>query len=141
MESHFKLQCYHSNLVLEQPHLFVQSHGLHAGRPLKHPIPNCFVVLLNAAEDQAFYFTLIDILFQSNCFKPFLVGSVIPFLRIKDVKSLIIETLARAKQRPELFRKAVSVAELTGESITRLTAQIELLNRLKLVHFAQALKN
>ncbi len=80
---HVKLKCYTGN---EQPGSFyIQAKGLHAGRPLKNPIRNCFVVY----TDDEMLFEKVYSLWVGRYFEPHIGGSVVPFIRIGDVKDVL----------------------------------------------------
>jgi hypothetical protein len=72
---------------LSKHHFFIQSRGLHSGRPLTKSIPNCFSIELQSKQEQEKYFYLVQGLYQAKKFQFHLVGSVIPLIRIGDVKA------------------------------------------------------
>jgi hypothetical protein len=47
-------------------------------------------------------------LWQSKAFYPFLRGSVIPFVILRDVKSCLLDGLNKANENPAQFEKAVA---------------------------------
>jgi hypothetical protein len=47
-------------------------------------------------------------LWQSKAFYPFLRGSVIPFVVLRDVKSCLLDGLDKANGNPAQFEKAVA---------------------------------
>lgn len=67
---------------------YIQSKGLHSGRPMLKPITNCFVVY----SDDEFLFSRVYCLWVLRKFEYYLRGSVIPFIRICDVLEAL-ETL------------------------------------------------
>ena len=71
---------------------FVQSKGLNAGRPLKKAIPNCWEVRTNRSID----FEILYIVFESKILESFIIGSVIPFIRLNDYKNIINPILKKA---------------------------------------------
>lgn len=78
----------HSNdRIYAQPHYFVLNKGLDAGKPLKEPCPNCFVMLFKSDNEAEQYYFIQKALWQANFWKPFLIGFIIPFLRLDDFKS------------------------------------------------------
>ena len=68
-------------------HFFILNKGLNSGKPLYEPCPNCFVVIFSNNEDKESYYWLSYSLWKSKFWHQFLVGSVIPFLRIHEFKS------------------------------------------------------
>lgn len=71
---------------------YIQSRGYNAGRPLKKPIPNCWEVRTERSAD----FEILYIIFTSKILEPFFCGSVIPFIRLKDYKNIIMPILQNA---------------------------------------------
>lgn len=71
---------------------YIQSKGNNAGRPLKQPIPNCWEFRTHRSTD----FEILCILFESKILSVFLIGSVIPFLRLCDYKKIIKPILEKA---------------------------------------------
>ena len=69
--------------------VFILCKGLNSGKPLEMPCPNCFVIACKNADEMDFYKTLAFGLWKAKHFHQFLVGSVIPFIRIDDFKSTI----------------------------------------------------
>lgn len=68
-------------------HIFILNKGLNSGKPLYEPCANCFVIIFSNNEDKESYYWLSYSLWRSNFWHQFLVGSVIPFLRIQDFKN------------------------------------------------------
>jgi hypothetical protein len=64
---------------------YIQSKGLHSGRPLRKPIKNCFVVYTS----DTLLFSRVYALFLLRKFEYYIHGSVIPFVRICDVFELL----------------------------------------------------
>lgn len=64
---------------------YIQSHGLHAGRPLRKSIPNSFSVY----SDEEFAFEIVEGLFIAGKFKNLILGSVIPFIRISETQKML----------------------------------------------------
>jgi hypothetical protein len=72
-----------------KPHFFALNKGLNSRKPLLLPCPNCFKI---EAENEEFKETLYWVsfaLWRAKAFHPFLIGSVIPFIRIEEYKQLI----------------------------------------------------
>lgn len=78
----------------KQPHsFFVLNKGLHSGRPMMRSCPNCFMVTARDTDEMRRLFNYVYIIWRSDKFNPYLVGSVIPFLRIGDFKSVLQSTM------------------------------------------------
>ncbi len=78
----------------EETVFYIQCKGNNSGRPLKKPIPNCWEVRTFRSVD----FEILYIIFESRILEPFLRGSVIPFLSLRDYKNIISPILDNAIQ-------------------------------------------
>lgn len=74
---------------LNKADFYIQCKGLHSGRPLDNPIPNCFGV--KSADD--LLKEKVYALFVARIFEPIIGGSVIPFIRIYETRHLLNEHL------------------------------------------------
>jgi hypothetical protein len=90
-------------------HFFILSKGLNAGKPLDKPCPNCFVLFAKSEEEKNQLHWLCYGLWQGNLFRPFLTGSVIPFIRLDDLKTVINEALSKINSTE--FEKSISVMQ------------------------------
>lgn len=88
------------NRVKENHIFYIQSKGLHAGKPLKKPIPNSWEI--NTEITNAF--EICFMVYNSNILKNYLRGSVIPFLSLKEYKTIIKPIFAN----PILFEETVT---------------------------------
>lgn len=68
---------------------YLQSKGYHAGRPMKEPCANCFRISCNNQTEMDFWYAVCEMLFISRSYDVHIIGSVVPFIRIKTVKDLI----------------------------------------------------
>jgi len=88
---------------------YIQCKGLHSGKPLMKPIPNCFSVY--CADFHLFFLVLA--LYKGRRFEPLIHGSVVPFIRIKETENLIECHLATfTPEKYPLFEKLVSIDRL-----------------------------
>ena len=85
----FQIKTYREGTTLPEFHFFILSKGENAGKPLEAPCPNCFVVKVDSTQSRDHFFWLAYALWQGSKFKPYLIGSVILFLRIGEVKKLL----------------------------------------------------
>jgi hypothetical protein len=80
--------------ITDKPHFFIQSHGHHAGRPLKEPIPNSFTIELEDSELLHTAFYTCKMLYQSKALYPIQRGSVIPFIALHEYKKIFARAIA-----------------------------------------------
>ena len=103
----FILKSYNQKEEIRKPHFFILNKGNNSGKPLSAPCPNCFIILFqNEIEKEQVYWLMYS-LWQSNAFYPFLRGSVIPFVVLRDVKSCLSAALNKVDENPAQFEKAV----------------------------------
>ena len=107
----FILKSYNQKSEIEKPHFFILNKGNNSGKPLTAPCPNCFVIQFqNEIEKEQVYWLMYS-LWQSNAFYPFLRGSVIPFVVLRDVKSCLTAALNKVDENPAQFEKAVAALQ------------------------------
>ncbi len=96
---------------IKKPHFFILNKGNNSGKPLSAPCPNCFVIQFqNEIEKEQVYWLMYSS-WQSNAFYPFLRGSVIPFVVLRDVKSCLLDALAKVEASPAQFEKVVTALQ------------------------------
>lgn len=104
----FILKSYIQKEEIRKPHFFILNKGNNSGRPLSAPCANCFIIQFqNEIEKEQIYW-LIYCLWQSKAFYPFLRGSVIPFIVLRDIKSCLLEGINKMDENPAQFEKAVA---------------------------------
>lgn len=101
------IKSYHPKIFLPDHHFFILSKGLNSGRPQDQPCPNCFVAYCNDKDEREFFYWLSYALWQCGTFKIYLVGSVIPFLRISDLKHCLWTGYRNASNHKVSFQTSV----------------------------------
>jgi len=89
---------YKQGKTYNQPHFYIQNKGNHSGRALQNPIPNCFVVTTETEEQRESLYYLCHSLKEGQFFKYYIIGSVIPFIRINDTRKVINTALLNYKK-------------------------------------------
>lgn len=103
---------------------YIQSKGLHAGRPLKEAIPNSFAVttkINNAYE-------IVYSLWRAKAFYNCIIGSVIPFIRVADVKKIVLSAFDNVER---CNQKNLKKIEVIDNNIETLEKQIALLKEMR----------
>ena len=106
--SSFIVKSHHPGVDYSMPHFFILNKGNNSGKPLTVPCPNCFVIQFQCEEVKEQIYWLSYSLWQSKAFYPFLRGSVIPFVVLRDVQSCLLDGLNKANGNPAQFEKAVA---------------------------------
>lgn len=114
-----------------KPCFYIQSHGAHAGRVLHEPIANCFHVETESEDDREFYFQVTNALYHLGYFREMQYGSVIPFLRIGDVKFLLNEHAEKIGGNYGRVQKLVTTVAQMQMLSENLQQQIKLLHQLQ----------
>jgi hypothetical protein len=94
---------------------YIQSHGLHAGRPLKKPIPNSWE--MDTKTENAF--EICFMVYNSKFLKNYLRGSVIPFLSLCEYRKIINPIFANPVQFEETTLKKLKTLQLLDVAIQK----------------------
>ncbi|MBN9294593.1 MULTISPECIES: DUF6943 family protein [Chryseobacterium group] len=114
--------------------------GLNSGKPLDIPCPNCFVISCRNVEEMDIYRSLLFGLWQTKSFHQFLIGSVIPYIRIGDFKSFVFEQVTHLKGKEKAFKKDVQNSKVLEQKERQLYEQLRLISELKRIYIARHLK-
>jgi hypothetical protein len=101
---------------------YIQAKGLHAGRPLKHPKVNSFAVNTNITNAYEVVFSL----WKGKAFKNYIIGSVVPFIRVSSVKEIVSRALSNIDK---FDKKNLETIAHIDEHIKNLETQIKLLKQ------------
>ena len=96
---------------------YIQSKGLHSGRPLVDPIPNCFAV----TTELPYLKELVYALYTARKFEHFIIGTVVPFIHLGNVKMLLDESLrCYTPDKEKIFKQIRTVDELLKNTESKL---------------------
>ena len=84
--TNFIIKTHRKDTAYSKPHLFILNKGMNSGKPQKEQFTNSFVVIFEKEEDCESSFFVAYSLWQTKFWHQFLIGSVIPFLRLPDFK-------------------------------------------------------
>ncbi len=115
--------------VYEGHHFFILSKGMNAGKPLDKPCPNCFVLLAKDETEKNHFYWLSFGLWQANLFHPFITGSVIPYIRLYDLKQVITE--ATQKIDAAGFEKSIAMMQDLKAYQENIARQLDLIKQAK----------
>lgn len=73
----------------ESNSFFILNRGLNTGKPMNEPCPNCFVCICKNRADKENLYWLLFALWQSKEIKRQLIGSVILYIRKRDLEKII----------------------------------------------------
>lgn len=131
--NNLKIKSHKTNKMYLGEHIFILNKGLNSGKPMYQACPNCFVVTFNNAEEKESYYWLSYSLWKAKFWHQFLVGSVIPFLRIHDFKNEFgIQTRTMIEEHEEHV-KNVKALQLLEQKEAQFHKNLALINDMKRV--------
>jgi hypothetical protein len=109
---------------------------MNSGKPLEHPCPNCFTFnAADQAEKDHFYWICFG-LWQSKTFHPYLNGSVIPFIHLRNLNQVINQASEKAQANPGTFQKTVEALKILDRQEKLFHRNILLITEAKKAIFA-----
>ncbi len=96
-----KIKCHKIGNRYEKEHFFILNKGNNAGKPLPEYCANCFVFIADDIDEKEFYFFLFYGLWQSGLFRKSITGSVVPFIRIDDLCTVVHEASLKVSTKPK----------------------------------------
>lgn len=123
-----------------QPHFYILSKGNNSGKPMEKACPNCFVCLCKSEDEKKRLYWLFYGLWQGMFFHPFITGSVIPFIRLDDLKKVAKEALSKIELNPQQFTKNIEAIQTLNQHGQAITGQIKLIKQAKKALMYQVLK-
>ena len=128
------------NQVISKPHFFILSKGNNSGKPLDAACQNCFVCVCKTEEEKQQLYWLFYGLWQGSFFHPFLTGSVISFIRLDDLKKVVVTAMGKIALHPEQFNKNLSMLQLLDDKSKVIMEQVKLKKQAKKALMCQVLK-
>jgi hypothetical protein len=139
----FTLHTYNGKQFPALNRIYILNKGENSGKPSLMPFVNSFVCTCQDQQEAELLYILSYGLWQAQQFRPFLRGSVIEFITIDDLHSLLFQAYTEAQAKPlfiETVRKVMQVDRL----IAARKAENEQLNKLKIAlvvhHFRPKVK-
>jgi len=129
----FIIKTHQKDTVYKGNQVFILNKGMNSGKPQKEPFTNSFVILCPDKKDAETVYWLAYSLWKSNFWHQFLIGSVIPFLRIKDFKKYFDSKVNEMMQEHELHLKQVQALRLLEQKEDQLHKNIALINEMRKV--------
>ncbi len=76
----------------KDPDFWIQLKGNASGKPLRKPIPNSVGIKVDKKLlFPDFLFLTLEYLYQSEKFSPYIIGSVVPYIRQSSIKLVIMQ--------------------------------------------------
>jgi hypothetical protein len=122
---------------IEKPRFWVLCKGMNSGKPLSLPCPNSFRVEAETEEVKELLYWVSFALWRSKAFHPHLIGSVIPFIRIRDYQNLVLEKLEVVNESPAEFAEAVKKLQFMELKEKQFRQNLQLIGDLKRAYVHQ----
>ena len=132
----FEIKTHRVGITYEKPHFFILNKGLNSGKPLQNPCPNCYVITTQSESDKNTLFHLTMMLQIGGFYKPFLKGSVIPFITIKDCSNSLKEGL-----NSNNLLKSIEKIQLISEQEKTLLELVNKISQLKIFYVQSFIQN
>ena len=129
----FIIKTHQKDTVYKGNQIFILNKGMNSGKPQKEPFTNSFVIMFPNEKDAETVYWLAYSLWKSNFWHQFLIGSVIPFLRINDFKKDFDYKVNEMLQEHELHQKQILALKLLEQKEDQLQKNIRLINEMRRV--------
>ena len=127
----FIIKTHQKNTLYTKPHLFILNKGMNSGKPQKEPFTNSFVVIFQNEEDcESIYFVAYS-LWKTKFWHPYLVGSVIPFLRLPNFSKEFNLKASLMMQEHEEHQKNIAALKLLEKKEKQFHENINLIKDLR----------
>ena len=129
----FIIKTHQKGTIYSKPHLFLLNKGMNSGKPQKEPFTNSFVVIFDLEQDcENLYFVAYS-LWQTKFLHQYLVGSVIPFLRLNDFKKEFFVRSKMMMEEHEAHVKHIAALKLLELKEKQFHENINLINDMRRV--------
>lgn len=129
----FIIKTHQKDTVYMGNQIFILNKGMNSGKPQKEPFTNSFVIHFSNNEDAETVFWLVYSLWKAKFWHQYLIGSVIPFLRIKDFKNQFIPKCKTMMEEHEQHKKNVQALKILELKEEQFHVNIKLIDDLRRV--------
>lgn len=136
----FIIKTHTKDTQYNKPCLFLLNKGLNSGKPQKKPFTNSFVIIFENQEDVDNVFFISYSLWKTKFWHQFLIGSVIPFLRLQEFKKEFNQKVNALMQEHEKHKKSVAALKLLEEKENQFLKNLNLISDLRKAIIYQYIK-
>ena len=129
--TNFIIKTHRKDTAYSKPHLFILNKGMNSGKPQKEQFTNSFVIIFEKEEDCENLFFVAYSLWQTKFWHQFLIGSVIPFLRLLDFKKEFNPQASLMMVEHEQHLKNVAALKLLEKKEKQYKEDMMLINDLR----------
>ena len=136
----FIIKTHTKDIQYNKPCLFLLNKGLNSGKPQKEPFTNSFVIIFENQDDVDNVFFISYSLWKTKFWHQFLIGSVIPFLRLQEFKKEFNQKVNALMQEHEKHKKSVAALKLLEEKENQFLKNLNLISDLRRAIIYQYIK-
>jgi hypothetical protein len=136
----YQIKTYNPEIEVTEFHFYILNKGLNSGKPLLEPCPNCFVCTFKTEVEKEQLYWLVFGLWQGKVFRQSLLGSVIPYIRLKCLKEVIQLGITKYLSNPEKAKKNISTINQIEKQRINILKQLDLMKQIKLALMFEILK-
>jgi hypothetical protein len=136
----FRLTTYREEKAYQGSYFFILNKGNNSGKPLLTPCPNCFVCLCENDQDKEELYWLLFGMWQGKAIHPHLIGSVIPFIRLKELTNLIHTGIEKLLSNHDKVKRNISKIVQMEKHQMNIQKQLELIKQMKRALIFEVLK-
>jgi hypothetical protein len=129
--TNYIVKTHRKKTVYSKPHLFILNKGLNSGKPQKEPFANSFVLIFQNEEDCENMYWVAFSLWKSKFWQQFLIGSVIPFIRLQEFKKELFARVTDIYEDYEQHKKDIQALRLLESKEKQFHENINLINDLR----------
>jgi len=127
----FIIKTHRKDTQYNKPCLFILNKGLNSGKPQLEPFANSFVIIFEKQEDAENIYFVAYSLWKSKFWHQFLIGSVIPFLRLKDIEKEFYKRVQLVYNEFEDHKKNIAALKLLEEQENHFNKNLKLINDIR----------
>lgn len=117
--------------IYAKPHLFILNKGMNSGKPQKEAFTNSFVLIFQNEEDCENIYWIAFSLWKSKFWHQFLIGSVIPFIRLYEFKKELFPRVTEIYKDYKQHQKDIQTLRLLELKEKQFHDSINLINDLR----------
>lgn len=126
-----QIKSYRPGQVHSDCTMYILSKGNNAGKPLDKPCPNCFALTANTTSEKTNLYWICYMLWQGGIFRRYLIGSVIRFIRIDELRACIDHAIEACKADDTSLRHTIDSFEKISRVEQSLAAQLDQVRAIK----------
>ncbi|PSL42813.1 hypothetical protein CLV51_11029 [Chitinophaga niastensis] len=107
----FALKCFNVSAPGKSAAFYLLSRGKNTGRPAFEPYRNSYAFFCSSAETEKYYWCVYA-LWKSGCFRPMLHGTVIEFIGVGELYTIISTAIGAFRDVDKLIARLRTIYQL-----------------------------